>query len=81
MEVFRGECNFSQSSGVRRKGKSSTGGVRILNAIAQWSLHLRMQVFLYYALNFDWAAAILDFQTGRQNLTTPHTHTELMYIV
>ena len=26
MEVFRGECNFSQSSGIRRKGKSSTGG-------------------------------------------------------
>ena len=25
MEMFRGECNFSQSSGVRRKGKSSTG--------------------------------------------------------
>ena len=24
MAVFRGECNFSQSSGVRRKGKSST---------------------------------------------------------
>ena len=24
MEVFKGECNFSQSSGVRRKGKSST---------------------------------------------------------
>ena len=38
MEVFRGECNFSQSSGVRRKGKSSTGGggVRILNAIAHY---------------------------------------------
>ena len=41
MEVFRGECNFSQSSWVKRKGKSSTqgggGGVRILqvNAIAQ----------------------------------------------
>ena len=33
MEVFRGECNFSQSSWVRRKG----GEVRILhvNAIAQ----------------------------------------------
>ena len=28
MEVFRGECNFRQSSGVRRKGKSSTGGHR-----------------------------------------------------
>ena len=26
MEVFRGECNFSQSSWVKRKGKSSTGG-------------------------------------------------------
>ena len=26
MEVFRGECKFSQSSGVRRKGKSSNGG-------------------------------------------------------
>ena len=24
--IFRGECNFSWSSGVRRKGKSSTGG-------------------------------------------------------
>ena len=35
MAVFTGECNFSQSSGVRRKGESSTGGVRILNAIAQ----------------------------------------------
>ena len=39
MEVFRGECNFSQSSWVKRKGKSSTGGggVRILqvNAITQ----------------------------------------------
>ena len=35
MEVFRGECNFSQSSGVRRKGKFSTGRFRILNAIAQ----------------------------------------------
>ena len=38
MEVFRGECNFSQSSRVRRKGKSSTGGggVRIFNAIVQF---------------------------------------------
>ena len=26
MEVFRGECNFCQSSGIRRKSKSSTGG-------------------------------------------------------
>ena len=26
MEVFRGECNFRQSSGIRRKSKSSTGG-------------------------------------------------------
>ena len=38
MEVFRGECNFRQSSGIRRKSKSSTGGGRggvpILNAIA-----------------------------------------------
>ena len=41
MEVFRGECNFRQSSGIRRKSKSSTGGgggggrgVPILNAIA-----------------------------------------------
>ena len=34
MEVFRGECNFSQSSGVRRKGKSSTWGARIFIAIA-----------------------------------------------
>ena len=39
MEVFRGECNFRQSSGIRRKSKSSTGGgggggVAILNAIA-----------------------------------------------
>ena len=25
MEVFGGECNFSQSSVVRRKGKSSNG--------------------------------------------------------
>ena len=25
MEVFRGECNFRQSSGIRRKSKSSTG--------------------------------------------------------
>ena len=25
--IFRGECNFSWSSGVRRKGKSSTGGL------------------------------------------------------
>ena len=25
MAVFRGECNFIQSSGTRRKGKSSTG--------------------------------------------------------
>ena len=41
-KFFRGECNFSQSSEVRRKGKSSTrggggvGGVRILkiNTIA-----------------------------------------------
>ena len=39
MEVFRGECNFSQSSGIRRKSKSSRGGgggrrgkdIRILN--------------------------------------------------
>ena len=28
MEVFRGECNFRQSSGIRRKSKSSTGGGR-----------------------------------------------------
>ena len=42
MEVFRGECNFSQSSWVKRKGKSSTrggGGTDItgkqVNAIAQ----------------------------------------------
>ena len=36
MEVFRGECNFSQSSVVRRKGKSSNGewGRRIFNATA-----------------------------------------------
>ena len=37
MEVFRGESNFSQSSGVRRKDKSSTegeGGVQLLNAVA-----------------------------------------------
>ena len=26
LEVFRGECNFSQSSGIRRKSKSSAGG-------------------------------------------------------
>ena len=25
-KFFRGECNFSQSSEVRRKGKSSTSG-------------------------------------------------------
>ena len=25
-QFSRGECNFSQSSGERRKGKSSTGG-------------------------------------------------------
>ena len=32
MEVFRGECNFSQSSVVRRKGKSSNGeGGQIFN--------------------------------------------------
>ena len=42
MEVFRGECNFSQSSWVKRKGKSSTGGGggtditgKQVNAIAQ----------------------------------------------
>ena len=33
---LQGECNFSQSSVVRRKGKSSTGGVRIFNAMAQF---------------------------------------------
>ena len=41
-KFFKGECNFSQSSEVKRKGKSSTsggfggGGVRILkiNTIA-----------------------------------------------
>ena len=33
MEVFVGECNFSQSSVVRRKGKSSNGeGGQIFNA-------------------------------------------------
>ena len=26
LKVFRGECNFSQSSGIRRKSKSSAGG-------------------------------------------------------
>ena len=26
LEVFRDECNFSQSSGIRRKSKSSAGG-------------------------------------------------------
>ena len=26
MEVFRGECDCSQFSGVKRKGKSTTGG-------------------------------------------------------
>ena len=40
LEVFRGECNFSQSSEIRRKSKSSAGGevgggggkdIRILN--------------------------------------------------
>ena len=42
MEVFRGECNFSQSSWVKRKGRSSTGGGggtditgKQVNAIAQ----------------------------------------------
>ena len=35
MEVFRGESNFSQSSVIRRKGKSSNGeGGRIFNATA-----------------------------------------------
>ena len=36
-KFFKGECNFSQSSQVKRKGKFSTsGGVRILkiNTIA-----------------------------------------------
>ena len=34
MEVFRGGCNFISSSGVRTKGRSSTGGGgRLLNAI------------------------------------------------
>ena len=33
LEVFRGECNFSQSSVVRRKVKSSNGeGGQIFNA-------------------------------------------------
>ena len=36
LEVFRGDCNLSQSSGVRRKGKSSTRGIRILNVIAHF---------------------------------------------
>ena len=26
LEVFRDECNFSQSSGIRRKSNSSAGG-------------------------------------------------------
>ena len=36
MEVCRGECNLVISSGVRRKGRSSTEGegVWILNSIA-----------------------------------------------
>lgn len=34
MAVFKGVCNFILPSGVRTKGRSSTGGVRILNAIA-----------------------------------------------
>ena len=29
-KFFEGECNFSQSPNVKRKGKSSTSGVRIL---------------------------------------------------
>ena len=50
MEVFRGECNFSQSSGVRRKGKSSTGGggAQILNEIAHLLIHVddQKRIFL-----------------------------------
>ena len=40
-EVFRGECNFRQSSGVRRKGKSSTGGAPILNVIALYQERIK----------------------------------------
>ena len=37
-EVFRGECSLVEFFRGKKKSYSSTGGVRILNAIAQWYL-------------------------------------------
>ena len=36
-EVFRGECNLVEFFRGKKKSYSSTGGVRILNAIAQYT--------------------------------------------
>ena len=38
-EVFRGECNLVEFFRGKKKSYSSTGGVRILNAIAQYGFH------------------------------------------
>ena len=37
-EVFRGECSLIEFFRGKKKSYSSTGGVRILNAIAHWEL-------------------------------------------
>ena len=57
MEVFRGECNFCKSSGIRRKSKSSTGGGGggpILNAKA----HLLMIQINFCIIN----PVVIEFQ-------------------
>ena len=46
-EVFRGDCSLVEFFRGKKKSYSSTGGVRILNAIAQWSfqdLQVRYQL-------------------------------------
>ena len=56
-QFFRGECNFSQSSGERKKVKSSTGGggeVRILNAIAHCCSHRRLLLFEFNSKPSNW---------------------------
>ena len=55
MAVFRGECNFSQSSGVSPQlGWGGGGGVRILNAIAHCYSHGRLVLFEFNSKPSYW---------------------------
>ena len=42
-EVFRGECGLDEFFRGKKKSYSSTGGVRILNAIAQYNEARRLR--------------------------------------